>query len=107
MGVANEEAGEDFAVALPVEGGDRCTLLANELFVGARTLLLKRRADLTSEAAIPSDVSARVSSFLTGNDRSSRKPVDILRMAEVGDLWLAVLEVSVRLTVGVSDCAAF
>lgn len=102
-----EEEDVDLTVARSADGGDGCTLLASELFVGASTLLLIDREVLTSGAAIPREVSARTRSFLAGDGRSSRKPVDILRIADADDLLLAALGFSGRLGVIASGCAAF
>lgn len=79
----------DRTVYLFVEGGDGCTLLANELLVGAITLLLNARSVLLRpgvNAARPSDVPGRVNLLAGGDVRSSPKFVDTLRSVDVGDM---------------------
>lgn len=90
----------DLEVNLPAEGGDGCTLLANELLVGAMKLLLNPRGVLVREVANPSEVPGRSEPLFAGAARSSLKPEDILRMAEAGDMVLVEAALSVRNAAG-------
>ena len=95
-GVPRDDADVDLVVARPADGGDGCTLLANELLVGAKTLLLNPERVLVKGDAIPSDVSARP----VGVDRSKWNPDDILHTAEAGEALPVVFKLAMSPGVG-------
>ena len=97
-----DEADVDRTGGFWLDGGDGCTLRANELLVGARTLLLNARGVLVRELANPSDVSGRTGPLGAGAVRSSLKPDDILRRADAGDLVL--VDAALSLLAGGSIC---
>jgi len=87
--VTNADADVDRAVDVLAGIRDGVTARANELLVGASTLLLNAPGDFDDpDVAKPSDVPGRTDSSLAGDVRSSLKLDDIFRIADAADFVL-------------------